>query len=247
MLSRLSNALNIAARAHAIPAGVPIYLTEFGVQTNPPNRELGVSYAKQAQFDAIDEHIAWSNPRVAAFSQYLLKDDPLGGPAGASVNGGVVGFQTGLETVKGAPKPLYSSWPVPLTVTKQGHGYSLWGLVRPAIGSTKVTVLVKRKGARKYTHAEDRHDQLARLLELRLLDPGRGLARALDQPERREVRRHADNRVHELAWTPARIRRPPTMGDDARAARGRDHGAPAGSARCAARGSSRRSRRGSMR
>ena len=82
-LSRLSNALNLAARAHAIPGGVPIYLTEFGVQSYP-NRELGVSLSEQAQFDAIDEHIAWSNPRVAAFSQYLLKDDPGGARAPAS-------------------------------------------------------------------------------------------------------------------------------------------------------------------
>jgi hypothetical protein len=149
-LSRLSNALNAAARAHAIPGGVPIYLTEFGVQTFP-NRELGVSFAKQAQFDAIDEHIAWSNPRVAAFSQYLLKDDPLGGRAGASVNGGFVGFQSGLETVNGTPKPLYYSWPLPLTVSKRGRGYSLWGLIRPAPGSTTATILVKRRHARKYT------------------------------------------------------------------------------------------------
>lgn len=151
VLSRLSNALNLAARAHAIPAGVPIYLTEFGVQSLP-NRELGVSLAKQAQFDAIDEHIAWSNPRVAAFSQYLLKDDPLSsGKAGASVNGGFIGFQTGLENVHGTPKPLYYSWPVPLTITKTGHGYALWGLIRPANGPTKATILVERKGARKFT------------------------------------------------------------------------------------------------
>lgn len=151
VLSRLSNALNLAARAHAIPGGVPIYLTEFGVQS-VPNHELGVSLAQQAQFDAIDEHIAWSNPRVVAFSQYLLKDDPLGGKAGASVNGGTIGFQTGLETVAGKPKPLYSSWPLPLTITKHGHnGYSLWGLVRPTLGATKATILVKRKGAHRYT------------------------------------------------------------------------------------------------
>ncbi len=149
-LSRLSGALDAAARAHAIPRGVPIYLTEFGVQSLP-NRELGVSLSKQAQFDAIDEHIAWSNPRVAAFSQYLLKDDPLGGRAGASVNGGFIGFQTGLLNVNGGPKPLYQSWPVPLTVTKVGHRYSLWGMIRPAGGPTKATILVKRKGARKYT------------------------------------------------------------------------------------------------
>jgi hypothetical protein len=149
-LSRLTNALNKAANAHAIPAGLPIYLTEFGVQTNPPNKQLGVSFAKQAEFDAIDEHIAYSNPRVAAFSQYLLKDDPLGGEPGASTRGGVIGFQTGLETVTGAHKPLYSAWPVPLTVTKHGHGFSLWGLVRAANGATTLTVLVQVKGSKKY-------------------------------------------------------------------------------------------------
>ncbi len=148
VLSRLTSALDKAARAHAIPAHVPLYLTEFGVET-PPN-QLAVSFSQQAQFDAIDEHIAWSNPRVAAFSQYLLRDDPAGGPAGASVNGGFIGFQTGLETVKGKRKPLYASWPLPLTVFKSGHGFALWGLVRPATGATKATVLVKLKGAKSY-------------------------------------------------------------------------------------------------
>ncbi len=108
-----------------------------------PNRQLGVSVAQQAEYDAIAERIAWSNPRVAAFSQYLLKDDPLGGAPGSSVRGGTVGFQTGLEYVSGTPKPLYHGWPVPLTVSKVGHSYALWGLVRPAEGSTTLTVLVR--------------------------------------------------------------------------------------------------------
>ncbi|MGH2864407.1 MAG: hypothetical protein ACRDJX_04065 [Solirubrobacteraceae bacterium] len=143
-LSRLTNALNRAARAHAIPANVPIYLTEFGVQSKP-NRYLGVSPAKQAEYDAIAEHIAYENPRVTAFSQYLLRDDPVGGlEPGAS-------FQTGLEYINGTPKPLYYGWPIPLTVTRRGRGVSLWGLVRPASGATKVTVLVQRKHARRFT------------------------------------------------------------------------------------------------
>jgi cellulase (glycosyl hydrolase family 5) len=149
VLSRLSGALNLAARAHAIPGGVPIYLTEFGVQSLP-NKQLGVSVAQQAEFDAISEHIAYSNPRVAAFSQYLLKDDPLGGAPGASVHGGIIGFQTGLEYVSGARKPLYYGWPIPLTVTKLHHGVSLWGLVRPATKVTKVTVLVRMRGSKHY-------------------------------------------------------------------------------------------------
>jgi hypothetical protein len=148
-LSRLSRALDLAAGAHAIPAHLPIYLTEFGVQSKP-NRQLGVPVAQQAEFDAIAERIAWSNGRVAAFSQYLLKDDPLGGPPGASARGGVVGFQTGLEYVNGRPKPLFFGWPVQLTVSRRGHGFSLWGLVRPTSGPTRLTVLVRSKSSKRY-------------------------------------------------------------------------------------------------
>ncbi|HSZ14812.1 MAG TPA: cellulase family glycosylhydrolase [Solirubrobacteraceae bacterium] len=142
-LSRLSHALSLAANAHAIPSGVGIYLTEFGVQSFP-NKFLGVSGPKQAEFDAIDEHIAYANPHVAAFSQYLLRDDPVGGSEPEA------SFQTGLEYANGTPKPLYSSWPIPLTVTKQHHGVALWGLVRPATGSTRVTVLVRAAGSKHW-------------------------------------------------------------------------------------------------
>jgi Cellulase (glycosyl hydrolase family 5) len=148
-LSRLARALDLAAAAHAIPARTPIYLTEFGVQSTP-NKQLGVPVGEQAEFDAIAEHIAWSNSRVSAFSQYLLKDDPLGGKSGSSVHGGTVGFQTGLEYVTGKPKPLYYSWPIPLMVRRSGRGVSLWGLARPAIGPTKVTVEARLKGSRHY-------------------------------------------------------------------------------------------------
>jgi hypothetical protein len=149
VLSRLSSALAKAERAHAIPAHTPIYLTEFGIQSYP-NRELGVSLLQQAEYDAIAEKIAWENPRVAAFSQYLLRDDPLGGKAGSSVHGGYVGFQTGLETVSGTRKPLYFGFPVPLVVSKHGHGFSLWGLVRPSTGPTTLKVLVQPKGSKSY-------------------------------------------------------------------------------------------------
>jgi hypothetical protein len=148
VISRLSRALDKAAAAHAIPGRIPIYLTEFGIQSKP--NVLGVPLAKQAEYDALSERIAWSNPRVAAFSQYLLRDDPLGGAPGSSVHGGFIGFQTGLESVSGARKPLYFGFPVPLVVSKRGHGFSLWGLVRPSEGATKVKVLVQPKGSKSY-------------------------------------------------------------------------------------------------
>jgi hypothetical protein len=148
VLSRLTRALDLAARAHAITAQVPIYLTEFGVQSKP-NQYLGVPVGQQAEYDAIAERMAYENPRVAAFSQYLLRDDPLGGSFASSANG-FIGFQSGLEYVSGALKSLYFGFPVPLTVSKRGGGFSLWGFVRPSTAATRVTVLVQFRGAKRY-------------------------------------------------------------------------------------------------
>jgi hypothetical protein len=35
-------------------------------------------------------------------------------------------------------------------VTTERHGVALWGLVRPATGATKVTVLIQLKGSRRF-------------------------------------------------------------------------------------------------
>jgi hypothetical protein len=131
-LGRLVQALNKAGKAGAIKPGLPLYVTEFGIRSTP-ERAIGVPLSTQAEWDAISERLAWENPRVASFSQYLLKDDVLG-----------KGPQTGLEKINGTKKPLYYGFPVPLTVTSTPHGYSLWGLVRLATKATTVTVLVQR-------------------------------------------------------------------------------------------------------
>jgi hypothetical protein len=139
-LVRLSNALSLAARAHAIPSHVPMYLNEFGVESVP--NHLGVSYSQQVEYDAISEKISWENPGVLAFSQYLLQDE--------GAHGGLSGYRTGLLTIGGGRKPLYYAFPLPLVVSRTGSGYSLWGEVRPAESSTKVKVLVQTPGSRSF-------------------------------------------------------------------------------------------------
>jgi len=150
VLSRLTHALDLAARAHALRSGLGLYLTEFGIQSKP-NRFLGVPVAQQAEFDAISERIAYANPRVKAFSQFLLRDDPVGGRPGAGVRGRGpgTGFQTGLEYRNGRPKPLFSAFRIPLTVNRLRGGFALWGLVRPTRGVTRVDVLVQDTGSRR--------------------------------------------------------------------------------------------------
>ena len=82
-MGRLVTALDRAAAAGEIRAGLPVSVTEFGV-ASVPNPYVGVSLAKQAEFDAVSEYMAWSNPRIASFSQYALRDDH---PAGGRVAG----------------------------------------------------------------------------------------------------------------------------------------------------------------
>jgi len=138
-IGRLITALDRAAAVGAVRRGLPVYITEFGVQTKP-NPYVGVSYGQQAEFDAIAEHIAWSNPRIASFSQYLLRDDH---PA----HGHVVGSQSGLENYRGVAKPALDGFRLPLTVTRTRSAVALWGIVRPGtiagalepIGSTGST------------------------------------------------------------------------------------------------------------
>jgi hypothetical protein len=62
----------------AIPADLPLFMTEFGFETSPPDPYSGIPLDSQAQFNMIGEHQAWSNPRIAAQSQFLLQDvEPL--------------------------------------------------------------------------------------------------------------------------------------------------------------------------
>jgi hypothetical protein len=70
---------------------VPIWITEYGHQTNPPD-PLGVSYAKQAAYIQQSLSIAASYPFVDMFIWFVFRDDP-GQP-----------WESGLYTLGGAPK-----------------------------------------------------------------------------------------------------------------------------------------------
>jgi Cellulase (glycosyl hydrolase family 5) len=134
VLPRLVRALDRAARAGALPRRLPIYLTEFGIQSFP-DRISGVSLARQAAYLPISEHIAYVNPRVALFSQYLMSDDA---PRKSGYRYG--GFESGLRTYKGKKKPAYDGFRLPLAVEDYGGSDVLWGLVRPDRATTGVTI-----------------------------------------------------------------------------------------------------------
>ena len=148
VLSRLTRALDKATRAGAFRRRrkMPVWLTEFGIQSTP-DRYFGVSLAKQNEYRAIAERIAWSNPRVHAFSQYLLGDDgPVEGETGRSRYGG---FESGLRFSTGREKPSLSGFRLPLAALRKGGSskVSLWGVVRPAAGRVSADVLYGDRGS----------------------------------------------------------------------------------------------------
>lgn len=147
VLGRLVSALDHAARAHAIPKHLPIYLTEFGIQS-VPDPYYGVSQYKQAEFRAISEFIAWSNPRVRWFSQYLMRDDPP--VKGVPKSQRYSGFESGLRFAGGKAKVSLRAFPLPLAALRSGNRVLLWGFARQAGGATTVTINAGTKKLRHY-------------------------------------------------------------------------------------------------
>jgi hypothetical protein len=137
VLSRLTKALDKAARAGALKRGLGIYLTEFGVQSHP-DPFVGVPLDKQAEYRSMSEKIAYDNPRVHSFSQYLMRDD---WPRTGNKRERYGGFESGLRYADGRIKPVYEGFRLPLVARRKGAKVKLWGLVRPTKGVTQARIL----------------------------------------------------------------------------------------------------------
>lgn len=77
----------------------PLWITEYGYQTNPPDRAFGVSYARQAKWLTKAYSIARANPRIGMMLWFLIKDEPK-----------LSGWQSGFLTVSGKRKPSFRAF-----------------------------------------------------------------------------------------------------------------------------------------
>ena len=102
-----------------------IWLTEYGYQTNPPDRFLGVSHELQARYLAEAALRAYRAPRVDMLIQFLVRDEPV-----------AARWQSGLVGVDGVVKPAYQAFMLPLAqASTKGTRVVLWGQVRPRRGA----------------------------------------------------------------------------------------------------------------
>jgi hypothetical protein len=93
----------IAALDRAFPGKhLHLWITEFGLQTNPPDPYQGVSLGHQAVQLRRNVAVARRNPRIDMLVWFLIRDEQVRRPFAA-------GFQTGLTFSNGKLKP---SWRV---------------------------------------------------------------------------------------------------------------------------------------
>jgi hypothetical protein len=100
-----------------------IWLTEYGYETRPPD-PTGVSWAAQAQFVAEGAERAAAAPYVDVLVQFMIQDEFR-----------LKGWQSGLISSTGLPKPSFNSFMLPIAVAgRTGTRTTIWGQVRPGFG-----------------------------------------------------------------------------------------------------------------
>jgi len=120
---------------------VPLYFTEFGYQTKPPD-PFGVSPARQQAYLDEAEYLTAHNPNVRTLSQFLLLDDADVGR----------GFQSALMFRDGTAKPALASYRLPVFAPgkrpdRRGR-LRVWGMVRAAAPGAATPVVVQARTGR---------------------------------------------------------------------------------------------------
>jgi hypothetical protein len=153
-LSRLEHALDRAQRAYGGRGGMPIDITEWGVQSRGPSPYQPFSQAQQAAYLNEGEYMAWSNPRVPVFSQFLLVDAAPNPKFPKGTKPYWATFQSGLLFYPSLqPKPAYNAFELPLWIPTPQHGSHvlIWGQIRPTNAPKVALLQFEPQGANTWT------------------------------------------------------------------------------------------------
>ena len=112
-----------------------IWLTEWGYQSNPPDRLLGVSPGLQARYIGQADWLASRTPRVDMLLQFLYQDETA-----------LSRWQSGLVTAAGVEKPAFAAFQLPLAATVKGATATVWGQLRAPEAGTSA-ILERRVGS----------------------------------------------------------------------------------------------------
>lgn len=131
-LPRLERVMDKLRRAGRLRVGSGLWLDEYGYQTNPPDRFLGVSLSQQDNWLQEAAYRAWRDPRIQMFAQYVWVDE----------RSTFAGWQSGMYFSNWRPKPALAHFAVPFFIDTSRS--LLWGQVRP--GGAHQVLVQKRVG-----------------------------------------------------------------------------------------------------
>ena len=146
-LGRVTRVLNkLRSKKRIQRSSMPIWITEFGFQTNPPDRYAS-PIKKVPGFMGQSEFLAFKNRRVASYSQYPLIDD----------KGRDTGFQSGLRFSSGRKKKgVFDAFRHPFWARRSGSRVELFGGIRAAeSGTVSLESKLGRKGKWKAIGSAD--------------------------------------------------------------------------------------------
>ncbi|MGI8713653.1 MAG: hypothetical protein ACR2NR_10810 [Solirubrobacteraceae bacterium] len=120
-LPTVESTLDQLQRAYGSDTRFPLWSTEYGYITNPPNPQYAVTPTLAAYYLNWAEYLTWKDPRIRSYDQFLITDPP-----------GTAPFSTGLITATGQPKPAFAAFRMPLylPVSETAQGPSARGLGR---------------------------------------------------------------------------------------------------------------------
>jgi hypothetical protein len=159
---------------------LPLWITEYGYQTSPPDPFTGVRLSRQGLLTAWGEYIAYRNPRVASVAQYLLVDDkPIDGLANSRK--GWITWQSGLYTRDMRPKPSLTDYLLPIHVARSGRFLRVFGAYRAGPNGLRLASQVQfAPEGGQYTGVRDQFvDNFRGYLSVRVARRGRGSIRIL--------------------------------------------------------------------
>jgi hypothetical protein len=143
-LDRLSTLLAALHERGRVTSALPLYVTEYGYETNPPDPGRGIPPDVQARWHGLATWLAWRRPDNRMFAQFLLQDlgpnprEPAGSPDRWR------DYQTGLFTHRGEEKPALQAFKLPFWAeARLVDGQSAvmaFGQVRPGRDPQRVVI-----------------------------------------------------------------------------------------------------------
>jgi hypothetical protein len=171
-LAKLGALLDRLVAMHRFAPGVAnLWLTEQGYESNGQLRDRLWTEGQQAELNAISEYLAWRDPQVQSFSQFLLEDTLTSNTLALRARTGnpkatVTGtWTTGLEREDGSAKPALAMFRSPVVARFEAGPrpavswlpgspagapaelVEVWGRARPMRSPTLVDVQVDDDGS----------------------------------------------------------------------------------------------------